>query len=109
MLKFKLGTRWRGERLGEDGPTDALGLDLSGVDLLAGAGDEPLALTVPALVDAVWGLKQGERLGEVSLFQARLEVCLVRQDAEVELLVASLGEQVRLARPAGRVGLEEPC
>ncbi|MFT3836618.1 MAG: PQQ-binding-like beta-propeller repeat protein [Myxococcaceae bacterium] len=109
MLKFKLGTRWRGERVGDDGPTDALGLDLSGVDLLAGAGDEPLALTVPALVETVWGLKQGERLGEVSLTEAQLELCLVRQGQDVELLVASLGKPVKLSRPPVKVGLDELC
>ncbi len=109
MLKFKLGQRWRGEQVGQEGPTDALGLDLSGVDLLAGAGDEPLARTVPALVEAVWGLTKGERLGELSLSEAELELCFVRFGDEVELSVASLGRPVRLVRPGVRVELAELC
>ena len=109
MLKFKLGTRWRGEQVGQEGPTDALGLDLSGVELLAGAGDEPLARTVPALVDAVYGLKQGELLGELSLSEAELELCFVREGDEVELAVVSLGKPVKLSRPPVKVGLNELC
>ncbi len=109
MLKFKLGQRWRGEQVGQEGPTDALGLDLSGVELLAGAGDEPLARTVPALVEAVWGLKKGERLGELSLAEAELELCFVRLSDEVELAVVSLGRPVRLTRPPVKVELKELC
>lgn len=100
MIRFKLGQSWKHEDDGQE-PSDALSLELDGVDLLQGAGDEPLTRAVPAVVDALTALVLGgERVGQVSLTQAELELCLLRRDGthDVELSVVSLGRAAKLLR-----------
>jgi outer membrane protein assembly factor BamB len=102
MLRLRLGQRWRREAGAP--PLDALGLEVDGVDLLAGASEEPLAEVVPALLEAVHALAcLGRQLAQLSLPEAHLEVLLARRGDEVELKVASLGRPARLVRPGVRV------
>src|SRR5882672_2712369 len=97
MIRFRLGQSWKHEGDQSD-PSDAIGLELDGVDLLAGAGDEPLTRAVPQIVEALYAMVLGnERAGQVSLTEAELEVCLLRlDDREVELCVVSVGRSTRL-------------
>jgi len=99
MIRFRLGQSWKHEP-GGDEPQDALSLELDGVDLLQGAGDEPLTRAVPAVVDALTSLVlAGERAGQVSLTEAELELCLFRKAGhDVELSVVSLGRSAKLLR-----------
>ncbi|MBL8957414.1 MAG: PQQ-like beta-propeller repeat protein [Myxococcaceae bacterium] len=99
MIRFRLGQSWKHET-GGDEPQDALSLELDGVDLLQGAGDEPLTRAVPAVVEAVSALVLGgERAGQVSLTEAELELCLFRRGGpDVELSVLSLGRSARVLR-----------
>src|SRR5258705_11595483 len=100
MIRFRLGQSWKHESDSGE-PSDAISLELDGVDLLAGAGDEPLTRAVPAVVDALCSLVlSGERAGQVSLTEAELELCLLRRDGggEVELSVVSLGRAAKLVR-----------
>jgi outer membrane protein assembly factor BamB len=99
MIRFRLGQSWKHEG-GEAEPSDAISLELDGVDLLAGAGDEPLTRAVPAVVDALAALTlSAERAGQVSLTEAELEMCLLRKgSSEVELSVVSLGRAAKLMR-----------
>src|SRR5207237_836018 len=46
MIRFRLGQSWKHEGEGSE-PSDAISLELDGVDLLAGAKDEPLTRVVP--------------------------------------------------------------
>lgn len=106
MTRFRLGQRWKRERTVH--PMDSIALELHGVNLLAGAVEEPLAEVVPALVGAVAALRAGKRrLAQVSLPEASLELVLRRAGVEVELSVASLGRPARLLRPPVRVELDE--
>lgn len=99
MIRFRLGQQWKREPSG-DSPLDAFGLELDGVELLAGAGEEPLAQLVPALIDAVSALQAGESTAEVSLHEAHFELCFTRlPGAEVELSVVSLARPARLVHP----------
>ncbi len=101
MIRFRLGQSWKHDAKGEE-PSDALLLELDGVDLLQGAKDEPLTRAVPAVVDALTELVLGgERAGQVSLTEAELELCLLRRDDgghEVELSVVSVGRAAKLLR-----------
>jgi outer membrane protein assembly factor BamB len=99
MIRFRLGQSWKHED-GSAEPSDAISLELDGVDLLAGARDEPLIRTVVALVDALYAMVLGhERAGQISLAEAELELCLFRlDDHTVELTVVSLGRNTRLVR-----------
>jgi outer membrane protein assembly factor BamB len=99
MIRFRLGQSWKHED-GAAEPSDAISLELDGVDLLAGARDEPLISVVPALVDALYAMVLGhERTGQVSLAEAELELCFLRlDDREVELTVVSLGRTPRVVR-----------
>lgn len=100
MIRFRLGQSWKHEAEGDE-PSDALSLELDGVDLLQGAADEPLTRAVPAVVDALVGLVLGgERVGQVSLTEAELELCLLRREGghDVELSVVSLGRAAKLLR-----------
>ena len=47
MIRFRIGQSWKRERTAS--PVDAFGLDLDGVNLLAGASEEPLAKVVPPI------------------------------------------------------------
>ncbi|MBK7864822.1 MAG: PQQ-like beta-propeller repeat protein [Archangiaceae bacterium] len=100
MIRFRLGQSWKHE--GAEGePSDAISLELDGVDLLAGAKDEPLTRAVPAVVDALCALGLGgERVAQVSLTEAELELCLMRRESshDVELSVVSLGRAAKLLR-----------
>ncbi|MCI0671993.1 MAG: PQQ-like beta-propeller repeat protein [Myxococcaceae bacterium] len=106
MIRLRIGRRWKHER--SAAPMDSIALEVEGVNLLSGASEEPLEETVPALVDAVHGLAcRGERLAQLSLPEAHLEVGFIRHGAEVELRVVSLARPARLVRPGVRVELEE--
>jgi outer membrane protein assembly factor BamB len=106
MTRFRLGQRWKREP--SAGPVDSIALELDGVDLLSGAGEEPLAEVVPAVVGAAAALHTGKRrLAQVSLAEAGLELLLRRAGADIEVSVASVGRPARLLRPPVRVDLEE--
>lgn len=101
MIRFRLGQQWKREGAA-DGPLDAFGLELDGVELLTGASEEPLAQLVPALVEAAAALQAGERTAEISLHEAHFELCFVRAgggSADVELMVVSLARPARLVHP----------
>ena len=51
MIRFRIGQSWKREP--SSTPVDSIGLELDGVDLLAGATEEPLVRVVPSLVDAL--------------------------------------------------------
>lgn len=99
MIRFRLGQSWKHETEAAE-PSDSLGLELDGVDLLAGAKDEPLTRAVPSLVDALHAMVlSGDRAGQVSLTEAELELCLLRGEGhDVELSVVSLGKAAKLVR-----------
>ena len=106
MIRFRIGQSWKREP--EAAPVDSFGLDLDGVDLLAGASEEPLARVVPDLLEAVHALAQGgRRCAQVSLAEAHLELVFLRHDLEVEVAVVSLGRPARRVRPPVRVDLAE--
>ncbi len=106
MVRFRIGQVWKREGLGR--PVDAFGLELDGVDLLAGANEEPLDRVVTDLLDALLALETGEaRLAELSLPEAHLELLLRRRGDEVELRVAHLGRPARIQRGPLRVDLRD--
>lgn len=96
MIRFRIGQSWKRENAAR--PMDAFGLELDGVDLLAGASEEPLDRVVADLADALICIAiKGERAAEFGLPEAHLEVVLRRIDADVEV------EVVNLSRPARRL------
>src|SRR5688572_24874069 len=95
MVRFRIGHSWKRER--EKAPKDAFGLELDGVDLLAGASEERLDRVVEALLAALIDLVDGAPFSEVALPEAHLELVLGRRDAEVRV------EVVRVGRPAKRL------
>lgn len=106
MTRFRLGQRWKREP--SAAPVDSISLELDGVDLLSGAGEEPLAEVVPAVVGAAAALHTGRRrLAQVSLAEAGLELLLRRAGSDIEVSVASVGRPARLLRPPVRLDLEE--
>ncbi|MDY7228072.1 PQQ-binding-like beta-propeller repeat protein [Hyalangium rubrum] len=106
MTRFRLGQRWKREPSAP--PVDSIALELDGMDLLSGAGEEPLAEVVPTLVGAAADLHAGRsRLAQVSLAEAGLELVLRRAGVDIEVSVVSLGRPARLLRPPVRVDLEE--
>ncbi|HZI13083.1 MAG TPA: PQQ-binding-like beta-propeller repeat protein, partial [Myxococcus sp.] len=106
MTRIRIGQRWKREPAAS--PLDSVSLELDGVDLLSGAVEESLAEVVPSLVRAVAALHGGrQRLAQVSLPEAHLELVLRRVGPQVELLVASLARPARLLRPPVRVDAEE--
>lgn len=106
MTRFRLGQRWKREPSAT--PVDSIALELDGVDLLSGAGEEPLAEVVPALVGAAAALHTGRRrLAQVSLAEAGLELLLRRAGGDIEVSVASVGRPARLLRPPVKLDLEE--
>jgi len=106
MTRIRIGQRWKREPAAS--PLDSIALELDGVDLLSGAVEESLSEVVPALVRSVSALYGGrQRLAQVSLPEAHLELVLRRLGPEVELLVANLSRPARLMRPPVRVELEE--
>lgn len=105
MIRFRIGQRWKSERTGS--PTDAFGLELDGVDVLSGAGEESLLRVVPELCEALAALWTGERLAQVSLPDAHLELLLERADSDVNLEVLSLARPARRVRGPVRVELNE--
>jgi hypothetical protein len=106
MTRFRLGQRWKREPTAH--PSDSIALELDGVNLLPGAVEEPLAEVVAALVGAAAALRAGrQRLAQVSLPEASLELVVRRAGLDVELCVASLGRPARLLRPPVRIELEE--
>ncbi|HEX4622310.1 MAG TPA: hypothetical protein VH208_12150, partial [Myxococcaceae bacterium] len=96
MIRFRLGQSWKRE--GGAAPEDAFGLELDGVDVLAQAGEEALEQVVPELAEAVHSLSAGERVAQLSLPEAHLELCFLRQGAQAELRVAALSRPCRLLR-----------
>ncbi len=106
MTRIRIGQRWKREPAAS--PLDSIALELDGVDLLSGAVEESLAEVVPSLVRSVAAIYGGrQRLAQVSLPEAHLELVLRRVGPEVELLVASLARPARLMRPPVRVEVEE--
>ncbi|MFP2934278.1 hypothetical protein ACLESO_56000, partial [Pyxidicoccus sp. 3LG] len=106
MTRIRIGQRWKREPAAS--PLDSIALELDGVDLLSGAVEESLAEVVPSLVRSVAAIYGGrQRLAQVSLPEAHLELVLRRVGPEVELLVASLARPARLLRPPVRVEVEE--
>jgi outer membrane protein assembly factor BamB len=106
MIRFRIGHRWKREPA--DPPHDSVALELDGVNLLPGAVEESLAEAVPALVGAVAAVHAGsQRLAQVSLAEAHLELVLRRSGADIELQVASLSRPARLLRPPLRLDAEE--
>ncbi|NMO20731.1 PQQ-binding-like beta-propeller repeat protein [Pyxidicoccus fallax] len=106
MTRIRIGQRWRREPAAS--PLDSIALELDGVDLLSGAVEESLAEVVPSLVRSVAAIIGGrQRLAQVSLPEAHLELVLRRVGPEVELLVANLSRPARLMRPPVRVEVEE--
>jgi outer membrane protein assembly factor BamB len=106
MIRFRIGHRWKREPA--EAPHDSVSLELDGVNLLPGAVEEPLVEAVPALVEAVAGLRAGgRRLAQVSLTEAHLELVLRRSGTDIELQVASLSRPARLLRPPLRLDAEE--
>ena len=80
---------------------DSVGLLVEGVDLFSGASEEHLVAAVTALVDGVRALVVGgQRVAQVSLPAAHLEVVLSRQQSEIAVEVVSLGRPARQLRPA---------
>ncbi len=106
MTRIRIGQRWKREPA--TSPLDSIALELDGVDLLSGAVEESLAEVVPSLVRSVAAICGGrQRLAQVSLPEAHLELVLRRVGPEVELLVASLARPARLLRPPVRVDVDE--
>lgn len=106
MIAFRLGQHWQREAVSALGPRDEFALELEGLNLLPGAIDEPLARTVLNLADAVVGLVEGERGGQVSL--EHLELCLWRtRGVEVTLTIISLTPSPKTLRAP--VTLELPA
>ncbi|HZA14419.1 MAG TPA: hypothetical protein VE618_07980, partial [Myxococcaceae bacterium] len=106
MIRFRIGQSWKRERAAR--PIDAFGLELDGVDLLAGASEEPLDRVVLELLGAVETLAiAGERLAEVALPEAHLEIVLRRVGTDVYLEVVSLGRPAKRVRGPVRLDLEE--
>jgi PQQ-like domain len=103
MIRFRIGKSWKRERAAR--PLDAFGLELDGVDLLAGASEEPLDRVVVELLGALESLVVGtESFAEVALPEANLELVLRRRGAAVHLEVVSLARPARRVR--GPVGLD---
>jgi len=97
MIRFRLGQSWKRER--GSSPVDAFGLELDGVDVLAQAGEEALDQVVSELAEALHALcARGERIAQLSLPEAHLELSLLREGASVELCVAALSRPARLMR-----------
>lgn len=106
MIRFRIGHRWKREPA--EAPHDSVSLELDGVNLLPGAVEEPLVEVVPALVGALAALHAGgQRLAQVSLTEAHLELVLRRSGGDIEVQVASLSRPARLLRPALRLDAEE--
>ncbi|MGE6758815.1 PQQ-binding-like beta-propeller repeat protein [Corallococcus interemptor] len=106
MTRLRIGHHWKREPSAS--PLDSIALELDGVNLLSGAVEEPLAEVVPALVEAVAALHAGrQRLAQVSLTEAHLELVLRRVGPDIELSVASLARPAHLLRPPIRVDTEE--
>jgi hypothetical protein len=106
MIRFRIGQSWKRERASS--PLDAFGLELDGVDLLAGASEEPLDRVVLELLGALESLViEGERFAEVTLPEAHLELVLRRSDADVHLEVVSLARPARRVRGPVKLDLEE--
>ncbi|RKH39005.1 hypothetical protein D7Y23_37125, partial [Corallococcus sp. AB050B] len=106
MTRLRIGHHWKREPSAS--PLDSIALELDGVNLLSGAVEEPLAEVVPALVEAVAALHAGkQRLAQVSLTEAHLELVLRRVGPDIELSVASLARPAHLLRPPIRVDAEE--
>lgn len=109
MVRFRTGQRWKQEARTAAGPSDAFGLEVDGIDLLAGAADEPLARVVPDLIEAIARLAhKGERAAEVSLAEAQLELCFFRDSqGALEVSVVRLGRPTRLLRPKVTLPFDE--
>lgn len=108
MIRFRIGQSWKREP--EAAPVDSFGLVLDGVDLLAGASEEPLAKVVPDLIEAMHALALGgSRCAQVSLAETQLELLFQRQELEVVVSVVSLARPARRVRPPLRLDLAELC
>src|ERR671937_1098983 len=106
MIRFRIGQSWKRERAAR--PVDAFGLELDGVDLLAGASEEPLDRVVLELLSALEALVAGsEPFAEVALPEAHLELVLRRQESELHLEVVSLARPARRLRGPVALDLEE--
>lgn len=105
MIRFRIGQGWRRER---SAPVDGFGLELDGINLLSGAGEEPLTRVVPDLVEAVHSLyARAQPVAQASLPEAHLELVFLRDVDLVELSLVSLGRPARQIRPPLRLDLEE--
>jgi len=106
MIRFRVGQSWKREA--DALPQDCFGLDLDGVDLIAGATEESLATVVPDLIEGVGALcLQGEELAQISLAEAHLELALQRKGPDVQISVVDLGRPARLAQRPVTVDLRE--
>ena len=83
MVRFRIGHSWKRER--ERAPQDAFGLELDGVDLLAGASEEPLDRVVEQLLSALLELKEGATFAEVALPEAHLELVMRRVESSARV------------------------
>jgi outer membrane protein assembly factor BamB len=97
MVRFKLGGA--APPSSQEVRAVPFALEVDGVDLLGGAGEEPPARILPELLEVLGAVHKGRtRCGQLSLPESQLELCLYRLDTrEVELSV------VRFARPIQQV------
>src|SRR5262249_1611560 len=97
MIRFRLGRRWQPEQ--ESSLEASFGLELDGIELLPETSEESLSVVVPELLDGVAALYLGgERLAQVSLPEAHLEIALWRRENEIEISIVDLGRPARIAR-----------
>jgi hypothetical protein len=96
MLRIRTGRRWTRER--SAAPHDGLSMNLDGIELLAGAEDEPLVPVMEGLLASTRALANGTALAEISLPESGLVLCLDRTEDHCTLRVASVGRPARLLR-----------
>src|SRR5262249_62123984 len=102
MIRFRVGQSWKREV--DSAPQDYFGLQLDGVDLIAGANEESLTAVVPDLIEAVAALYlHGELMTQISLPEAHLELAIHRKGRDAQASGGDLGRPARLAPPPGAV------
>jgi hypothetical protein len=106
MIRFRFGQAWKRE--GPARPVDSFALEVDGVDLLAGASEEPLDRIVPELIDGLCALVEGKvALTGVALPEAHLELLVRREGQSAALDVVSLARPARRVYGPVRVDLED--
>lgn len=107
MIRFVVHGR-PGPEAPQDTPTP-FALEVDGVDLLAGRGDELPSRVVPDLVDAVAAIRaRKQRAGQLSLASGQLELCLFRVDeAQIELQIVSFERPVHVVQRPVLLELDE--